>query len=382
MSDVTVLETPVVVPAEALVVTPPTTPTQSMAEASADFIAKYRTQEGAKAPETVVPAPGAPEVPVVEGEKPIEAAPDGEKPVEGDKPEAEKPVESKFRNADGTFAKTIKAKFGETDFEVPEGLLVPIKRGDTVEFKPLAEIQKEGMLYNDYNKSKQELADQRRTMTAETAAAQAETKVWKAITKEILENPGKAMKYRQDPELAGLWADAAEGRLVAARTEALAQVSQQDASQEAVARIQSWAEAMAGEFPGVDPQAVLREYGDFLYQHGEAVKAGRALEDPGAISMDRLRTYFTTHHSRVASVVNPLQARLEAAEKALAELKAQQGADATKKVVQHAAARQATPPVIAGQGGVTQGNTGAVTGQNGQKLDLNTASKEFLKRYQ
>lgn len=371
----------VVVPAEALVVTPPTTPIQSQAEATADFIAKYRTQQaseaagGEKEPETVVPAPGAPEVPVETPEaKPAEA------PAET--PEGEKPVESKFRNPDGTFAKSIKAKFGEADFEVPEGVLIPLKRGDTVEYKSLAEIQKEGMLYNDYNKGKQELAEQRRVSTAEVAAAKAEATTWKAITKEILENPGKAMKYRQDPELANLWADAAEGRLVAARQAALAEVSQRDASQDAVTRIQSWAEAMAGEFPGVDPQVVLRDYGDFLYQHGEAVKAGQAMEDPTAISMDRLRTYFTQHHSRVAQVVNPLQARLDAMEKEMAALRGQKAAEAVKQTVQHAAERGKTPPVIAGTGGVTQGNTGAVTGPNGAKMSLGDASKEFLKRYQ
>lgn len=372
MSDVTVLETPVVVAAEALTVTPPATPIKSMNEATADFIAQYRAEEKA------IPAVDAPPV-----EVPPETPAEGETPPEAEvKPEGEKPVESKFRNPDGTFAKAIKAKWGEAEMEVPEGLLLPIKRGDVVEMKPLAEIQKEGMLYNDYNKSKQELADQRRTFATENAAAKAEVQVWKAIAKEILENPARAMKYRQDPELANLWADSAEGRIVQARQQAMAEVSQQDASENTVAQIRGWAEAMASEFPGVDSQAVLREYGEYLYQHGEAVKAGRAAEDPSAISMDRLRTYFGHHHAKVSAVTSPLQAQIEAMQKELAELKGQKAAEATKKVVQHAATRAGAPPVIAGTGGVAQGNTGAVTGPNGQKLDMNAATKEFLKRYQ
>src|SRR6478609_8061742 len=92
----------VVVPAESLTVTPPPAAMLSQAEATAQFIEKYRTQQASEAAggeresETVVPAVDAPEVQVTpEGETP---PPEGEKPAEV---EGEKPPESQFRNADG-----------------------------------------------------------------------------------------------------------------------------------------------------------------------------------------------------------------------------------------------------------------------------------------
>lgn len=364
-----------------------TIPTQ--ADAKSAFLAKFNAPA---APVIEEPTDLTGMKPVMPGDEPEPKgdAPAGDAPESADVPAGEAPAtdageapkaEGKFRNPDGTFAKTIKGEFQGQPFEFPETALVPVKRNGEVKMLPFRQALDEGMLREDYHAKRQEESAVVRQSKADAAAARAESQVYEWIIKELIADPNKVLQLADNPEVAKLFADSNELKIDKARRTAADSVSSEQAVQSAQADVVGWLQGMAVEFPGTDAAVVQQQYANYLVSEA-------AQRDPAALSPERIRQFYEREHARVQGSQKPLLDEMAALRAEIASLKAGKASEVEvlKKnaATEHALKRAKAPPVAGGVAGgaVAGGNSGPVTGEGGKPLPLNTASKEFLKRYQ
>ena len=107
--------------------------------------------------------------------------------------------------------KFIEGKLGDEVFQLPEGVQIPLKRGDTTEYVPIEEVLKRGMLEQDYRAKTTELSNERRAFEASQAnAVTAQAKLdakekylaeQEAEIKAALSDPDSAAQYQQHLEM-------------------------------------------------------------------------------------------------------------------------------------------------------------------------------------
>lgn len=331
---------------------------------SAGKIAEAATVDAPVAVEVTEGAPVAVDAPTGQ-----EAASDATvEPVEGQ--EGVEGTEQP-RNEQGQFAKVIKAKNGEAEMDLPEGLLLPLKRGEQVTMKPLADVLKEGMLYNDYQAKTAEASAKVRDAVSRAQVAEAEATQVRAILKEIREKPDLAFRLKEDPEMNALWEDSFEKKVRDAKDAAATTVSAGEYTQQGVQVALGWIQELAPQFEGVDPETVREAYATYL-------QSPQAANDPQALTPARIQQFYAREQKRIGAVVNPFKAELE---KVKAELKALKSAKNAN--TDQALKRAAAPPTLGAggnSGGAVNAGSKAIVGKDGQPLNLRDASAQWLRQ--
>lgn len=275
----------------------------------------------------------------------------------GDATEAET-VEAETVEAEAMQA-FIEAKLGDEPFQLPDGLAVPLKRGDETEYVPIDEVLKMGMRGKDYTLKTTEVAQLRRTLDrereefakqeartearakyleeqeAELRAAQTDPAKWQAY-QEHLQQYQSNPYYRKNVD-AALRSRETEAELGAMRESAEARVVS-EASETAI----GWIEGLASEFPGVDPERVRG-----LYAH--ALQSGTA-----QLSPDYVRRIYQSEKDYVDRTVSPLRSELDDLKATIASLQAANAAETHNQTTQHAVQRARAPKVNTGGGAPTQ----------------------------
>ncbi|KKL92724.1 hypothetical protein LCGC14_1881820, partial [marine sediment metagenome] len=98
--------------------------------------------------------------------------------------------------------KFIEGKLGDEVFQLPEGVQVPLKRGDTTEYVPIEEVLKRGMLEKDYTAKTTELSNKQRAFDASQATAATAQARLDAKEKYLTEQEAEIKAALSDPESA------------------------------------------------------------------------------------------------------------------------------------------------------------------------------------
>ena len=246
-------------------------------------------------------------------------------------------------------AEFIAGRHGDTEFQVPKGLLLPLKRGSDaqgkpiVEFAPVEELMKGGMRERDYQLKRASEAAQRRDVEAQAArlqaretwlkeqedqmvAAQKDPQAWEAYQQ-------MQEMYRTNPTFRAKMDDALASRENAAEVQAYRARDEAQVRSDALGMAVSWIQDTAAEFPGVDPERIRTLYAD-------ALSTGRATLDPAQV-----RALYQQEASYIARAMTPLQQQFADLKGQLDALTARQAAETHNATTQHALARDKTPPV-------------------------------------
>ena len=305
------------------------------------------TTETPEATET--PAAEAVETEVVEGATATgdEVVEDGEKKAgeATDKVEAVEEVAPKF----------IEGKIGDEVFQLPEGVQIPLKRGDTTEYVPIEEVLKRGMREQDYTHKSMELSDRVRTFEASqanavTAKAKLDAKEkylseQEAEIKAALSDPESAAQYQQHLEMLRdnpMYKKTWEGRWANQETEAErdALLADQDARvvQQASTTALGWIKDLATEFKGVDQGRVASLY-------GQRLSAGQA-----SLDISDVRSIYQAEADYLSRASEPLRDQLATLSAKIDKLTASRTAEEQNQTTQHAVQRAKTVPVATGAG--------------------------------
>jgi len=251
--------------------------------------------------------------------------------------------------------KFIEGKLGDEVFQLPEGVQVPLKRGDTTEYVPIEEVLKRGMLEKDYTAKTTELSNKQRAFdasqaTAATAQARLDAKEkylteQEAEIKAALSDPESAEQYQQhlqmlrdNPMYRKTW----EGRWANQETEAERDAlrADQDARvvQDASTTALGWIETLATEFDGVDPGRVASIY-------GQRLSAGQA-----SLDISDVRSIYQTEADYLAGASKPLRDQIATLSAKFDALTASQTAEEQNQTTRHAVTRAKTVPVATGAG--------------------------------
>lgn len=239
-------------------------------------------------------------------------------------------------------AEFIAAKQGEADFQLPKGIRLPLKRGETVEYVPVEDLMAGGMRERDYRLKTAELGQQRRETEA-AAARVAAREQWlaeqDAEMREAQKDPAKWEAYQEtlrlyetNPLFRQRMDEALEAREVKAENEVYRQRDFEAVKQQGIEMARSWIADLATEFPGVNPDRVRLQYAD-------ALKAGAQL-DPAVV-----RAIYQREAGYVQQVTGPLATQLADLKAQIAAIQASKAAETHNATTQHAVARGRTPPV-------------------------------------
>ncbi len=259
-----------------------------------------------------------------------------------------------------TVQKFIDAKLGDEIFQIPEGVLLPQKRGDEIEYVPIGDVQSDGMKGNDYRVKTTELAQGRRALERGQedvarleARMDARSKYLDERDKEMkdaLTNPESAAAYQEHLEQyrtnpmyrknvdAGL-----SHREVEADRDELQAREDQRVVTEASNTVFGWIDDLAKEYEGVDAERVRTEY-------------SRQLKD-GTASLDikAVRSIYEAEKDHVDKTVSPLRDELAGIKAQLESLQASKAADQHNETTAHAVTRAKTTPVATGSGAPAKG---------------------------
>jgi hypothetical protein len=239
---------------------------------------------------------------------------------------------------------------------IPAQARIPLKRGSEVEYVPVADLRKRGMLEKDYTRKTEELAHQRREVEEHAGKVIADRARMEAREKWITEeqtrlraaqqDPEKWERYQQhlrlmaeDPDYAKTFQDAQAGRERVAEDEAAAAASQQEAVRAGVLQAAEWILEVGQDpaFVGVDLDRVRQVY-------AQQLERGEAGLDQGAV-----RHIFEAEAQYLSSSLTPLQSRIADLEARIATLTgAITPAAAHNRNTQHALDRGKAPPVLTG----------------------------------
>lgn len=249
----------------------------------------------------------------------------------------------------------IEGKLGDDVFQLPEGVQVPLKRGDKTEYVPIVEVLKRGMLEQDYRAKTTALSDERRAFeTSQAMAVTAQSKLaakekylseQEAEIKAALSDPESAEQYQQhlqmlsdNPTYQKTW----EGRWANRETEAERDslLATQDARMvhDASTTALGWIETLATDFDGVDAGRVASIY-------GQRLSAGQARLD-----ISDVRSIYQAEADYLAGASKPLRDQLANLSAKIDTLTASHTAEEQNQTTQHAVARAKTVPVATGAG--------------------------------
>lgn len=246
----------------------------------------------------------------------------------------------------------IEAQLGEGTFQVPKGVKIPLKRGDTIEYATIEELQKRGMLELDYRHKTAERAREKRENEAiQTRLAATEARVqareqWlaerEAEMREAQKDPEKweayqdlQRLYQSNPQFRKVMDDALAKRETDAELAVYQGRDYQAQVQEGVELATSWIDQFASEFADVNPERVRVRY-------AEALSAGRARLDP-----EFVRGIYEDEARYVTSTTSPLQQQLADLKARLAAIEDAKGAEKHNATTAHALSRAKAPPVAA-----------------------------------
>ncbi len=251
--------------------------------------------------------------------------------------------------------KFIDGKLGEEAFQLPEGVQIPLKRGDTTEYVSLEEVMKRGMLEQDYRTKTTELGNERRAFEASQASATAaQSKLdakakylaeTEAEIKAALSDPASAANYQKhlqalqdNPMYRKTWESRWANQETEAERDALQANEDKRVVHEASTTALGWIETLGSEFDGVDPGRVASIY-------GQRLSAGQA-----SLDISDVRSIYQTEADYLSGASKPLRdeiANLSAKFDALTVTKA---AEEQNQTTQHAVGRAKTVPVATGAG--------------------------------
>jgi len=247
----------------------------------------------------------------------------------------------------------IEARLGDQPYQLPKNVLLPLKRGADVEWRPVDEVQRDGMKELDYRLKTQKAAEDRRAFEAERATFLAEQARIKARETHLSEREAELQDAFKSPEkfeayqehLRQYEANPVYRKMVDAsldqrETAAELAVYREQEAQRAVMlgaeAAQSWIQEAATKFPTVNPDRVREAYARDL-------RAGTGVLDPQYVEQ-----LFRAEADYVAQTVTPLRSELDALKAQIAALSSAKATDAHNATTQHALARAKAPPVATG----------------------------------
>jgi hypothetical protein len=251
----------------------------------------------------------------------------------------------------------IEAQLDGKPFQLPKGVMLPLKRGDTIEYEPVDVVQSRGMLERDYRIKTGQVAEERRQLALEAAKLSARMKALEGFKSDQLtrlntipttpEEQAKAIALaelsKNDPFFQKLFEDAEQGRVLSAERE----VEEQQVEAERQVAIVNLIENDIARFStqyGVDA-ARLRD------RYSAELTAGHAELHPSAL--EALARQEAQYRQSVAdSAVAPIQSKLD---ELLARVSAFEAAQAaadhnasTKQAIARAANPVGAPPPAVG----------------------------------
>jgi hypothetical protein len=249
----------------------------------------------------------------------------------------------------------IEGRMGEEPYQLPENVALPLKRGDEVEYVPVAELLKRGMMERDYRIKTDELGTQRRAFQTERERFDADRARMDARAKYVEEKEAEIRSALTDPKGAVAFEEhlrqyennpmyrkhvdtALASRETEAERDALLADRDSHIVQEASQTAIGWVEELAGEFPNVDAGRVREQYGQLL-QNGRAQLDRREVE--------RL---FKTEADYLERASSPLQKQLAELTAKVEALNASKAADQHNETTAHALNRAKTPRVATSSG--------------------------------
>lgn len=272
--------------------------------------------------------------------------------LKGDAPKAdEPPVERAATTSE--IAAVIRAQINGKDIEVPEHLMIPLKRNGVTTYVPLKDVMASGMMEQDYRIKTGEVARQRQEIQQLQYQAQAEAARMQERAKMMQEEHEKWNQAKRTPEGLQQWQqhydamknnpmyrEAFENSQKVRESEAenavLRQQSEDRIAQETTSQLAGQITAMGTQYPGVNPQEIMRQYGLIL-------KAGEV----DRISMDHVAHLYRQEADKVSTYTLPFQTEMETVRKELEGLRKQQAAitanAATDKAISRAKAPNTTP---------------------------------------
>lgn len=312
----------------------------------------------APAPETqappapVAPAPGTEQPTLLESSEAWARDDKGRFAPKVDEPAASAATEADPAARAATQAEisaAIKAQLHGKDIDVPENLMIPLKRNGKVEYVPLKDVMASGMMERDYRFKTEEVARQRQEVQqyqariAATEAAANETRrqlaeehaSWEAAKRDPVklaqwENHYKLMA--SDPQYKQTYEAAQRARVVEAENGALrAQVETREA-EDITRQLTSQITAMGAEYPGVEPGRIMQQYGLIL-------KAGEV----DTFDMNHVRWLYQQEASNAQAARAPILSQVEALTAELASVKKLQAAVAKNAATDTAISRAKAP---------------------------------------
>jgi hypothetical protein len=250
----------------------------------------------------------------------------------------------------------IEAQLGEGTFKVPRGVKIPLKRGETIEYATVEELQKRGMLELDYRHKTAEVARQRREhevaqtrFAADQARVQAREQ-WlseqETEMREAQKDPEKwaayqemQRLYQENPRFRKVMDDALAKRETEAEMAVYQEREYQNQVQEGVALAASWIEQIGQDpkYAGVNQERVRMLYANAL----------RADTDNTALDPQVVRAIYEQEARYLSESQSPLQKQLADLQAQVEALKASQAAEKHNAKTTHALDRAKTPPVAA-----------------------------------
>lgn len=245
-------------------------------------------------------------------------------------------------------------RVGEQEFKVPVNFEIPLKRGDEIEWVPVGEAQKRGMLEKDYRAKTTDLSTQRQQLERQVAEANAIAQRHAARERLLAERERRIQEMVRDPE--GLEQynehleqyrnnpiyrkaidDSLDAELLKADTQVSQELQYAEAVDAAAAQAVTWIDEIGQrpEFAGVDKSRVRETYARELQQQS-------ARFDPTEV--ERIFRSEAKYRQQVLED-SPLRRELEELKAQVAAQKAQQQASVHNQTVQNAIARARTPNV-------------------------------------
>lgn len=253
----------------------------------------------------------------------------------------------------------IEAQLGDGVFQVPKGVKLPLKRGDTIEYATVEELQARGMMELDYRHKTADVARQRREIDARDTALRAEAAKVTARDTQLAEreaelvaaqkDPAKWQAYQQmqtlyqsNPQFRKTLDDALAKRETDAEIAVYREQDYRAQVQQGTDLAASWITEAAREFPGVSPERVRSVY-------AQALAAGQAQLDPAHV-----RAIYQQESGYLTASQGPLQKQLAELTAQVAALTASKETERANATTQHAVKRAQTPPVaVVGNAPVT-----------------------------
>lgn len=171
----------------------------------------------------------------------------------------------------------IEAQLNGQPFQLPKGVMLPLKRGADVEWKPVEQVQKEGMLERDYRIKTAETRERERQFELQRKLFEARVAEQERIYKEQIErlnranmSPEEQLKLatfaelaKNDPYFQQLLDDSVTGRVMQAERTVIQQEAEIESAIAEARALDQQIQQIATQYQ-VDPAVVRKRYSDAL----------------------------------------------------------------------------------------------------------------------